>query len=40
MVRSGRIKKSFGILGKLLRLKLIVFINDVGEGVVLLKMIG
>ncbi|ABX82015.1 DegV family protein [Acholeplasma laidlawii] len=40
MVRSGRIKKSLGTLGKLLRLKPIVSINDAGEGVVLSKTIG
>ena len=40
MVRSGRIKKSLGTLGKLLKLKPIVSINDAGEGVVLSKTIG
>nr|WIF89318.1 DegV family protein [Acholeplasma laidlawii] len=40
MVQSGRIKKSLGTLGKLLKLKPIVSINDAGEGVVLSKTIG
>lgn len=40
MVRSGRIKKSLGRIGKLLRLKPVVSINEQGEGVVLGKSIG
>src|SRR5690554_4327966 len=40
MVRSGRIKKNLGRLGKILRLKPIISINEEGEGIVLSKTIG
>ena len=40
MVRSGRIKKSLGLLGKVLRLKPVVSINELGEGIVLSKSLG
>ena len=40
MVRSGRIKKSLGLVGKLLHLKPVVSIDTSGEGIVLAKSIG
>ncbi|WP_025724984.1 DegV family protein [Acholeplasma granularum] len=40
MVRSGRIKKSLGKIGKILHLKPIVSIDSEGNGIVLSKSIG